>query len=135
MNSPLLRYGLYAGAVYFFCMAAAHFFGIKQPVLFIYFDTPYYAYQDKIISFAVIAYLTLFFLAARDRSVVPAALFVLGVTLLGLVSVNLSDALAGVLPAGRSTRAYWLQTGLIGGYFIFLLLLYLRDGRIPPPRR
>lgn len=127
MNSSLLRYGLLAGAVYFICMAAAHYIGIKQPLLFVYYDTPYYAYQDKIISFAVVSYVALFYSAAYHRAIVPAALAVLGITVLGLASVNVSDALAGVLQEGQSTTPYWMQTGLIAMYFTVLLILYLRD--------
>ena len=108
-------------------MAAAHYFGIKQPLLFVYYDTPYYAYQDKIISFAVVSYVALFYSAAYHRAVVPAALIVLGITVLGLASVNLSDALANVLQEGQSTTPYWIQTGLIAMYFTVLLVLYVRD--------
>ena len=129
MNAPLLKYGLYAGVAYFCAMAIAHFFGLKVPILFVYYDTPFYAYQDKIISFAVIAYAALFFTAARQQEVVPTALIVLGITVLGLTSINLSDALASVLEDGRSTQPYWIQTGLIAGYFILLLVLYLRERR------
>jgi hypothetical protein len=105
MNSPLLKYALLAGAVYFCCMAAAHYFGIKLPLLFVYYDTPFYAYQDKIISFAVVSYIALFYSAAQHRVVVPAALIVLGVTVMGLASVNESDALASVLSKRLHHRA------------------------------
>ena len=131
MNSPLLKYSLLAGVVYFCFMAAAHFFGIKQPLLFVYYDTPFYAYQDKIISFAVVAYIALFYSAAQHRAVVPAALIVLAVTVLGLASINVSEALASVLQEGQSTLPYWIQTGLIAAYFIFLLILYVRDKQTP----
>ena len=127
MNSPLLKYGLLAGVIYFVCMAFAHYFGVKQPLLFVYYDTPFYAYQDKIIAFAVAAYVALFYSAAKQRTVVPAALVVLAITVLGLASINLSDALASVLQEGQSTTPYWIQTGLIAVYFIVLLVLYLRD--------
>ncbi len=108
-------------------MAVAHYFGIKQPLLFVYYDTPFFAYQDKIISFAVVAYIALFYTAAQHRVAVPAALFTLGITVLGLVSVNVSDALASVLEQGQSTGPYWLQTGLIAVYFVLLVVLYFRD--------
>jgi len=127
LTSSLLRYSLLAGVMYFICMAIAHYFGIKQPLLFVYYDTPFYAYQDKIISFAVVSYVALFYSAAQHRTVVPAALIVLGVTVLGLASINLSDALAAVLQEGQSTTPYWIQTGLIAVYFTLLLVLYLRD--------
>ena len=69
-----------------------------------------------------------------NRSIMEAAaankgdsLKVLGVTVLGLASVNVSNALASVLNEGQSTSPYWIQTGLIAVYFIVLLVLYLRD--------
>lgn len=131
-NNPppvLLRLALWAGAAYFCCMAVAHFFGLKYPLLFVYYDVPFYAYQDKIISFAVVAYICLFVNAALDRSAVPAAIVALGVTVLGLSAVNGSDALKAVLD-GRTTIAYWLQTGLIALYFILLLVLYAAGTRV-----
>ncbi len=125
-NQPpvLLRIALWAGVAYFCCMAVAHFFGLKYPLLFVYYDVPFYAYQDKIIAFAVVAYVCLFANAALQRSAVPAALVALGVTVLGLSAVNASDALSSVLD-GRSSLVYWIQTGLIAAYFLLLLGLYL----------
>jgi hypothetical protein len=123
-----LRLALWAGVAYFCCMAVAHFFGLKYPLLFVYYDVPFYAYQDKIISFAVVAYICLFANAAVHRNAVPAALVTLGVTVLGLSAVNRSDALASVLN-GRSTLAYWMQTGLLAAYFALLLALYAAGER------
>jgi len=123
-----LRLALWAGVAYFCCMAVAHFFGLKYPLLFVYYDVPFYAYQDKIISFAVVAYICLFANAAVHRNAVPAALVTLGVTVLGLSAVNRSDALASVLN-GRSTLAYWMQTGLIAAYFALLLALHAAGER------
>jgi len=110
-------------------MAVAHFFGLKCPLLFVYYDVPFYAYQDKIISFAVVAYICLFVNAALDRSAVPAAIVALGVTVLGLSAVNSSDALEAVLD-GRSTIVYWVQTGLIALYFILLVVLHAAGKRV-----
>lgn len=127
MTSRLLHFALLAGVAYFCAMAVAHFFGIKWPLLFVYYDVPFHAYQDKIISFAVVAYACLWWSAARERSVVPAALVAMGLTVVGLSAVNLSDALASVLN-GRSTQAYWLQTALFAGYWLLLFVLYRRSG-------
>ena len=123
-----LRFALWAGVAYFCCMAAAHFFGLKCPLLFVYYDVPFHAYQDKIISFAVVAYVCLFANAALHRSGAPAAIVALAVTVLGLSAVNVSDALASVLE-GRSTAGYWLQTGLIAVYCALLLGLYAAGER------
>lgn len=123
-----LRLALWAGVAYFCSMAVAHFVGLKYPLLFVYYDVPFYAYQDKIISFAVVAYACLFANAALHRTGVPAAILALGVTVLGLSTVNASDALGTVLD-GRSTLPYWLQTGFIAGYFIVLLVLHVATER------
>lgn len=118
--------GLLTGCAYFICMAVAHYFGIKLPILFVYFDTPYYAYQDKIISFAVLAYVGLFYAASRSMEVVPVALAVLSLTVLGLISVNLSAALREVLAEDQPVWPYWAQTAAIAGYLLVLLGLYLK---------
>ena len=115
------------GVLYFCCMAAAHYFGIKQPLLFVYYDTPFFAYQDKIISFAVVAYIALFYTAAQHKVAVPAALVVLLVTVAGLASINVSEALLSLLKEDQTTTPYWMQTGLIAVYLVWLTLLYFRD--------
>lgn len=122
----LLRLSLLACVAYFVAMSIAHFFGIKLPILFVYYDKPFYAYQDKIISFAVLSYVGLFYSASRDIKVVPIALMVLGATFLGPVSVNMSEALASVLTEGKSTLVYWAQTIMIGGIWTILTFLYVR---------
>ena len=130
MNSQITRYAFLSGALYFCCMAIAHYFSIKAPFLFVYYDTPFYAYQDKIISFAVCAYIALFYSASQNRSVALNAIIVLAITVFGLSSVNLSDALASVLQDGQSTTPYWLQTAAIAFYLVALIVLYIKDGKL-----
>jgi len=129
MNSQLTKYAFLSGAAYFCCMAVAHFFSFKVPVLFVYYDTPFHAYQDKIISFSVCAYIALFYSASQHRAVALNAIIVLAITVLGLSAVNSSNALASVLQEGQSTVPYWLQTGAIAIYLTVLLILYIRDGK------
>ncbi|MFL0797800.1 MAG: hypothetical protein K6L73_09980 [Cellvibrionaceae bacterium] len=74
-------------------MAITHFFGFKVPVLFVYYDTPFYAYQDKIIAFAVCAYVALFYSAEKHRDVALTAIIILTLTVLGLCAVNVSSPL------------------------------------------
>jgi len=130
MPQMVLKYSLLAGVAYFCCMAVAHFFGVKVPILFVYYDTPFYAYQDKIIAFAVVTYACLFFAAARHAAIVPAVLVSIWVTVLGLAAVNMSHALREVL-SGRSTAAYWIQTALIAGYAVWLTVFYVRSRSQP----
>jgi len=128
MNSQVTKYAFLSGAIYFFFMAVAHFFSIKVPVLFVYYDTPFYAYQDKIISFAVCAYIALFYSASQFRPVALNAIIVLAITVLGLSYVNISDDLVSILQAEQSTLFYWLQTGAIACYVVLLCVLYIKDG-------
>jgi hypothetical protein len=123
-SSDLLSYALNANVAYFVSMSAAHWTGFKVPLLFIYFDTPFYAYQDKIISFCAGTYAILFFAAARHRVVVPYAIASLALTTIGLSAINASEDLSNVLPKGHSTKAYWLQTGVIGALTMGLAVLY-----------
>jgi hypothetical protein len=129
MNSQLTKYAFLSGAVYFCCMATAHFFSFKVPILFVYYDTPFYAYQDKIISFSVCAYIALFYSASQHRAVALNAIVVLAITVLGLSFVNISSALASVLQEGQSTMPYWLQTVAIAFYLFILSFLYIKDGK------
>ncbi|MEM9048711.1 MAG: hypothetical protein AAGC92_08330 [Pseudomonadota bacterium] len=128
--STLLRALLLICVAFFLCMGMAHFIGLKWPVLFVYFDTPYYAYQDRIISFTLITYAALFFAASRHRVMVPYALISIWGTVAGLAYVNVSPALAAALAEmteGAGTLLYWAQTGAFGGLAIILTLLFLRE--------
>lgn len=123
MSGKLLQLGLYACFAYFCAMSAAHFAGFKVPLLFIYWNVPSNHYQDMIISFCAFTYAVLFFTAARHRAAVPGALVALGGTVLGLSAVNASPSLAGMIP-GAATTVYWLQTGMIAGLLVLLVMLY-----------
>ncbi len=129
MNSKKTKIAFLAGVVYFTAMATAHFFSIKVPILFVYYDTPFYAYQDKIISFAVCAYVALFHAAAKHRAVAPSAITVLALTFFGLSAVNVSPTLTTLLKEGQTTTPYWLETSLIGVYLIVLIVFYIQDGK------
>ena len=129
MNSLITRFAFLAGVAYFICMAIAHFFGIKVPVLFIYYDTPFHAYQDKIISFSVCAYVALFYAASKHRDVAFLAIVVLALTIAGLSAINCSDTLQSLLKDEQTTLPYWLQTSAIAVYLLLLISLYIKDGK------
>lgn len=125
-SSGMLRPLLLICVAYFLAMACAHFLGLKYPLLFVYYDTPYHAYQDRIISFMLVTYAILFFAAARIREMVPYALVAIWVTVAGLSYINQSNELALVLKE-QSAVYYWLQTALFGAISAVLTLLYLRE--------
>jgi len=121
----MLRLLLWVCVIFFVCMGSAHFIGLKWPVLFVYFDTPFHAYQDRIIAFTLVTYAALFTAAARDRAVVPFALVSIWSTVAGLAYINASPELAAVLAEGQSTLLYWLQTAAFGALALVLTGLYL----------
>jgi len=129
-NSKMTRTAFLAGAAYLCCMAVAHLIDFRVPVLFVYYDTPFYAYQDRIISFALVAYVGLFYAASQSRAVAPIAIAVLAIAVLGLASVNLSSALSSVLTERQSTLPYWLHTAAIAVYVVALVGFYRRDRRV-----
>ncbi|MEM1316295.1 MAG: hypothetical protein AAGI51_17190 [Pseudomonadota bacterium] len=123
----MLSAALWVCVAYFLAMAAAHGTGLKVPILFVYYDTPYFAYQDLIISFCVVVYAIFFAAAARHREIAPYAVAALWVTTLGLARVNLSPALAEAAAQGASTYwAYWVQTGLVGAIAAAVTVLWRR---------
>ncbi len=122
-NELILKYSFLTCFIYFVCMAIAHFFGIKWPILFVYYDVPFYAYQDKIISFCVVTYAILFFGAFQNRVLAPYAILSLITTVVGLSLINMSNALGSVLN-DATTTAYWLQTGIIASIAVWLLVFY-----------
>lgn len=133
-NSPALKYSLFAGCLYFLCIALAHFFGLKIPGLYFYHDGPFYEYRDKLVSFTVVAYVGIFYLAGRSRSAVPTALIILSCTVLGLSFINFSQSLHSVLRTGQSTYPYWAHTGIMSLYLLLLTALYVRDTLSNNPR-
>ncbi len=110
----ILRYSMISCCSYFTAMATAHFFSIKYPILFVYWDTPFYAYQDKIISFCALNYAVLFCGAIKHPKVTPFAILAMVNTVIGLSLVNTSDDLAKVLN-GKTTKWYWAQVAFIAG--------------------
>jgi transcriptional regulator of nitric oxide reductase len=106
-------------------MAIAHFFSIKLPILFVYYDVPFHAYQDKIISFCVVTYSIFFYGAYQNRVLAPYAILSMIATVLGLSLINFSGDLKSVLNGGTTTM-YWLQTGMIALILVWLAVFYMR---------
>jgi hypothetical protein len=91
-NFKILKWSLLAGALYFFSVSVVHMLGIKVPVLFIYFNVPSYAYQDRIISFLAFGWSVFLFTAFTDpqkNSALVKAILVAGAgALIGVSIIN-----------------------------------------------
>lgn len=86
-NDQILNLLLYAGAVYFLCVALVHILGVKIPGLFVYYNVPSYSYQDRIISFLSLGWAAFFFLAARkmDGDLIRLILIIGFIAILALI--------------------------------------------------
>ena len=130
MNHRLfLKTLLLAGFAYFFAMAAAHMVGWKIPGLFIYFDIPSYAYQDRIISVLVMGW-SLFFLQAglsptRNRNTIRTILTAGFLAIIGL-SINTLTINFAVLNPSAGETLIWIQIAALCIYLLLLAAAYKR---------
>jgi hypothetical protein len=124
-----LKWSLLGGAVYFLMVAVAHFFALKVPFLYIYYDLPSEAYQDKIIAFTTFGW-SMFFVAGYSsvkrmslRSVryivIAGAGAVAGLGLINLFT-NFNQLYADAQPL-----FYWIETGALSAYLIWVAALYV----------
>lgn len=56
----ILKMLLYAGVFYFSGVAVVHALGVKIPGLYVFYNVPSYAYQDRIISFLAFGWAAIF---------------------------------------------------------------------------
>lgn len=86
-----------------------------------YWDPPFYAYQDKIISFCAALYALVFYEAMQDPVRYSSlAVKSLCIATAGLSLVNMSSDLAHVLTPKNSIVYYWVETAMIGGIACWL---------------
>ncbi|MBT4035539.1 MAG: hypothetical protein HOB84_02025 [Candidatus Marinimicrobia bacterium] len=93
-QDQILKFLLYAGALYFLGVAIAHALGSKIPGLFVYYNVPSYPYQDRIISFLTFGWAGLFFLTARkmEPDLIKLILIIGLVAVIALVvNTNITD--------------------------------------------
>ncbi len=116
---------LLAGSLYFLAVSFVHLFGIKVPVLFIYFDVPSNVYQDRIISVLSFVFSVFLFAGARLSRVtlnIVKYILIAGLgAILGLMYNNFFTSLEH-----RGNLIYWLEIGGLTIYLTGLWFLYKR---------
>lgn len=103
--------------------------------MFIYFDVPSLAYQDKIIGTCTATIAALMFHAANNTEAAPVALLSLILTVAGMAGINASGDLRKVIGPGASTAPYWGQTAAISVLVGMLCFLYYEEERTAMGRR
>ena len=118
-----LTFLLYAGAVYFFGVALVHSMGLKIPGLYVYYNVPSYAYQDRIISFLAFGWGGFFLLAAkkRDKDIIRLIVYIGLVAVIALVLNTFITDFKQLDPGVSSSDFKWI----IGALFFYWLALVM----------
>jgi len=132
INQRILRYSLLAGAVYFFSVSVVHMLGLKVPVLFIYFNVPSYAYQDRIISFLAFGWSVFLFTAFTDpqkNSALVKAILAAGAgALIGVSVINAATDFQSLDPA-INPMVFWLEAAGLFVYWLWLVVFHFRSSK------
>lgn len=112
---------LYAGALYFSGVAVVHALGVKIPGLFVYFNVPSHAYQDRIISFLAFGWSAFFFLTGKkmDSDFIKLILLV-GLSAIVALLINTMITNFTRLDTRIETGPFYL---IISGLLIYWLFL------------
>ncbi|VAW40461.1 hypothetical protein MNBD_CHLOROFLEXI01-142 [hydrothermal vent metagenome] len=129
-NSKILKWSLFAGAIYFLAIAAVHMLGVKVPLLFVYFNVPSYAYQDRIISFLAFGWSAFLFTASRDpvkNVALVKAILLAGVgAIVSLSIINTTTDFKALSPEINVT-VFWMETAVLLLYVSWLIFFYFRS--------
>lgn len=129
-NNNTMKILLRFGAIYFLLMSIAHFFNIKVPGLFVYFNVPSTLYQDRIISALLMGLALLFGLASikpvreYEKLILISNAYTLGVLIIINVSTNFE-----AMTDKASPLLYHLQVLVLAIYWISLFIAYKKKYR------
>ncbi len=121
-----MRAPLRVGSLYFGAVSLAHLLGWKVPGLFVYFNVPSQAYQDRIIGLLAFGWSVFLWAAAEslEDRLVRAALVSGAVAVLGLAVINATAE----LPRGP-VGWFWLETAALGLVVMWLGVCHVRTRR------
>lgn len=128
-SSEILRISILAGSIYFSLVALAHLSGFKIPGLFIYFELPSYAFQDKIIALFALGWAMFFYTAYKDPfkyiGLVKAIIIAGAAAIFILCDINLSTNFSS-FDKSTSINIIWLQVALLFVYWLWLVAFYFK---------
>ena len=137
MKSPeiTLKWSLFGGSIYFLLVAITHFSGIKIPGLYIYFDIPSYAYQDRIIallSFGWCMFMYSGYQLVKSGYTRPVRYILIAgiLAIISLLFINNSSEISQIAPV-KSRWAYMLETMILFLYTLWLVILYVKCRKNP----
>jgi hypothetical protein len=125
----ILKWSLFAGGIYFILISIVHLIGLKIPVLYIYFNVPSHAYQDKITAFLSFGWAVFFIQVSQDPQKyihVVRTILIAGLAAILILSyINLSTNFYDLSPNINITP-FWIQVGILTLYLIWLFIYYRR---------
>ena len=119
-NRQVLRLLLLAGGLYFALVSTAHLVGMKIPGLYIYFNVPSNAYQDRIISLLAFGWAVFFFTGAADpdnKALVRGILIAGAGAIAGLCGINLATDFESLSP-DIDMPVFWLEIAVLVIYWL-----------------
>ncbi|MBU1122765.1 MAG: hypothetical protein ABIH71_07580 [Candidatus Omnitrophota bacterium] len=129
-SQKILKQLLLSGALYFFLVSLAHMIGIKIPGLFIYFNVPSYAYQDKIISFLAFGWAMFLYSGFRSvkSNVISPVKYILASGVAAIVGLSVINRTTDFNSFSNKINPgiFWLEIVGLCIYLIVLTILYYR---------
>ena len=117
----MLQGSLQAGAAYFVCVTIAHWAGVKVPGLFVYYNIPSYAYQDRGIGIMTFGW-AMFLLAVSRHLMMLPYLIAAGIAgIIGFSVNNVSDEVAAMAPPGGLVGVWGVVVGL-AAYLVWIVV-------------
>jgi len=116
---------LFSGAAYFFMVGCAHLVGWKIPGLYLYFNVPSLAYQDKIIALLAFGWAGFFYASFLNptRNLVKSILFIGVVAIIILTVINLTTDFKS-LGTSIDPRWFYGETAVLFVYWLSLVKTY-----------
>ena len=117
----ILKLLLLAGTIYFTAVGLVHFFDFKVPMLFIYYDIPSNAYQNRIIAVLCFAFAVFLFAGYRifpDNYKIMKYIVIAG--LVALLGLYINNYISGEML--RYNAIYWIEISLLALYLLFLYI-------------
>jgi len=126
-NLSILKCLLLLGSIYFFGVSVAHLFSLKIPGLFVYFNVPSYAYQDKIISFLAFGWAISLFIGFIDpmtnKGIMKSFIIAGFGAIIGLLIINFSIDF-NELAKNTNRNIFLIETIVLAVYLSMLTVFY-----------
>lgn len=131
-KTKILSTFLYAGAIYFLAVALVHATGLKVPGLFVYYNVPSYAYQDRIIAFLAFGWAVMFYHTGRtlDLKLIDLMLTIGFVALVSLSANTLISNFNFIRPF-TNKLPYYIIIKVLFIYWLSLVYFRLKQSRSP----